>query len=265
MTLVLAIAVTSIAGSISPASAAFSDDPDTTWMTNGIVYSVATGGDRVYLGGKFKSLRRCPTGVTCPDGTIKTVNVGALNATTGEGCGRSRSPSPATAPSSMPSPSWTASCTSVASSRRSTGASDEPRRRRRHDGALVTDFSPEVGSTTDDYVRGMLAHDGMLYIAGKFKTVDAFTRQRLAAFNGAGALSGTWRPRTSGLARSFATTCDGSQIIVGGSFEKAAGTGASFQDRKLAAIFDKTTGALDPWATVEHLVGDVGLRPRRHL
>ena len=82
----------------------------------------------------------------------------------------------------------------------------------------------------------------MLYIAGKFKTVDAFTRQRLAAFNGAGALSGTWRPRTSGLARSFATTCDGSQIIVGGSFEKAAGTGASFQDRKLAAIFDKTTG-----------------------
>src|SRR5512134_2456282 len=85
MTLVLAIAVTSIAGSISPASAAFSDDPDTTWMTNGIVYSVATGGDRVYLGGKFKSLRRCPTGVTCPDGTIKTVNVGALNATTGEG------------------------------------------------------------------------------------------------------------------------------------------------------------------------------------
>ena len=230
-------------------------------MTNGIVCSVATGGDRVYLGGKFKSLRRCPTGVTCPDGTIKTVNVGALKPPRGRV--RTFKVTVAGDGAIVYALAVLDGKLYIGGSRRSTGASDEPRRRRRRRSprhGLLT----RVGSTTDDYVRGMLAH-GMLYIAGKFKTVDAFTRQRLAAFNGAGALSGTWRPRTSSLARSFATTCDGSQIIVGGSFEKAAGTGASFQDRKLAAIFDKTTGALDPWATVGNIVGDVGLRPRRHL
>jgi hypothetical protein len=254
LTLVLAIAVASVAGSISPASAAFSNDPDTTWMTNGIVYSVVTGGGRIYVGGKFKSLRRCPTGVTCPDGTIKTVNVGALDAATGEGV--------RTFKVTVAGDGAIVYALAVLNGRlyiggKFTSVNGEPRSNLAAvdatTGALVTDFSPEVGTTTEDYVRGMLSHDGMLYVAGKFKSIDGATRQRLAAFGGAGQLDGSWRPRTSGLARSFATTCDGSQIIVGGSFEKAAGTGGTFQNRKLAAIFDKTTGSLDPWATVGNI------------
>jgi len=223
-------------------------------MTNGIVYSVVHGGGRVYVGGKFKSLRRCPTGVTCPDGTIKTVNVGALDAATGEGV--------RTFKVTVAGDGAVVYALAVLNGRlyiggKFTSVNGEPRTNLAAvdatTGALVTTFSPKVGTTTDDYVRGMLSHDGMLYVAGKFKTINDLTRQRLAAFNDAGQLDGTWRPRTSGLARSFATTCDGSQIIVGGSFEKAAGTGGAFQDRKLAAIFDKTTGALDPWATVGNI------------
>jgi hypothetical protein len=254
LSLVLAVALASLAGSITPASAAFSNTPDTTWMTNGIVYAVAEGDGRVYVGGKFKALRRCPTGVTCPGGTIKTVNVGALDATSGNGI--------STFKVTVAGDGATVYALAVLGDKlyiggKFTSVNGEPRanlaRVDAATGALDMTFDPQVGVDTTSYVRGMLAHDGLVYIAGKFASIDGFTRQRLAAFNSAGQLDPDWRPRTSGLARSFTTTCDGSQIIVGGSFEKAAGSGGTLQDRKLAAIFDKTTGDLDPWATVGNI------------
>ena len=234
-------------------------------MTNGIVYSVATGGDRVYLGGKFKSLRRCPTGVTCPDGTIKTVNVGALNATTGEGCGRSRSPSPATAPSSMPSPSWTASCTSVASHVGQRGASDEPRRRRRHDGSLVTDFSPEVGSTTDDYVRGMLARRHALHrrqVQDRRRLHETAAR-RLQRRRCAQRHVAATHQRPRPLVRDHVRRQPDHrrwQLREGGRHRRLF---PGSQARRHLRQDHRGVGPVGDGR--EHLVGDVGLRPRRHL
>ena len=233
-------------------------------MTNGIMYSVATGGDRVYLGGKFKSLRRCPTGVTCPDGTIKTVNVGALNATTGEGCGRSRSPWPATAPSSMPSPSWTASCTSVASSRRSTNG---PRTNLAAVDATTehsSRTSHPVGSTTDDYVRGMLARRHALHrrqVQDRRRLHETAARrlqrrrcaQRHVAHAPAASPARS-RPRAT-AARSSSVAASRRRPAPAPLSRIASSPPSSTRPPGVGPVGDGR----------QHLVGDVGLRPRRHL
>ena len=95
------VAVGAIAATTSPAFA-LSATADTTWMTNGKVYSLAQSGNTLYVGGKFAQL-------VSPDGAtkIKLKSLGRLDATTGnaspvgdrrsprtawpERCGRSRS------------------------------------------------------------------------------------------------------------------------------------------------------------------------------
>jgi hypothetical protein len=243
---VLAVSLASLAGSATPASAAFSNTPDTTWMTNGVVYAMTQSGGRIYVGGKFRSLRRCPPGATCAGGTIAT-NVGALDATTGDGI--------KTFKVTVGGDGATVYALAVANGKlyivgQFTSVNGEPRMNLAAvdatTGALDPTFAPQVGDSTD-YVRGMLSHGGLVYVAGKFGTINGAVRQHLAAFNANGSLSGAWRPRTSGIARSFAPTCAGDQIVIGGSFSRGAGTGTAIQDRKTLMIVDAATGALDPW------------------
>lgn len=247
LALALAVAASALLVAAPSASAAFSDLPDQTWMTNGTVYAVVQSGNTIYVGGKFRSLRRCPTGVSCPNGTIQTVDVGAFDATTGEGL--------RTFTVNVGGDGATVFALAVLDGKlyiggKFTSVNGEPRLNMAavdaSTGALDP-FSPQIGVDTSDYVRGMIAHQGRIYIGGLFTTVDGLTRPRLAAFTSAGALDPNWRPKTSGAARTFVPTCDGSQLIVGGSFEKAGGTGTAYQARKTLAIFDATTGALDTW------------------
>ncbi len=235
--------------SLPSASAAFSDAPDQTWMTNGIVYAVAQSGNTIYVGGKFSSLRRCPTTVSCPSGTIQTLDVGAFDATTGEGV-RSF-----TVDVGVKGDGSTVYALSVLDGKLYIGGkfssvNGEPRLNMAAVDATtgaLDPFAPQVGVDTTDYVRGMIAHQGRVYIAGLFTTVNGLARQKLAAFTSTGALDPDWRPKVSGSARTFVPTCDGSQLIVGGTFATAGGTGGTYQARKTLAIFDAATGALDPW------------------
>lgn len=245
--LALAVAASALLVAAPPASAAFSDLPDQTWMTNGTVYAVVQSGNTIYVGGKFRALRRCPTGVSCPNGTIQTVDVGAFDATTGEGL--------STFTVNVGGDGATVFALAVLDGKlyiggKFTSVNGEPRLNMAavdaSTGALDP-FAPQVGVDTTDYVRGMIAHQGRIYIGGLFTTVDGLSRPRLAAFTSAGALDPNWRPKTSGAARAFVPSCDGSQLIVGGSFAKAGGTGTAYQARKTLAIFDATTGALDTW------------------
>jgi len=245
--LVLAMALASLAATATPASAAFSNTPDTTWMTNGVVYSITQSSGRIYVAGKFRSLRRCPTGVTCPGGTIAT-NVGALDAATGAGI--------KTFKVTVGGDGATVYALAVANGKlyiggQFTSVNGEPRMNLAAvdatTGVLDASFAPQVGADATDYVRGVLSHGGMVYVAGTFGTIDGAVRQHLAAFNANGSLSGAWRPRTSGVARSFTPTCAGDQIVIGGSFTQGAGTGTAIQPRKTLMIVDATTGALDPW------------------
>ena len=52
----LASALALMATAPLPAYASFSNTADTTWMTNGIVYTITDSADTVYVGGKFTSI-----------------------------------------------------------------------------------------------------------------------------------------------------------------------------------------------------------------
>ena len=85
-------------------------------------------------------------------------------------------------------------------------------------------------------------------MAGYFTTVDGLPRKHLAAFDLDGSLSTQWKPRTAGprpYPRPRRVTDQ--SIIAGGSFRKASGSTGVNVERATLAIFDATTGALDPW------------------
>jgi hypothetical protein len=248
--LVFAVAASALLVVAPSASAAFSNTPDQTWMTNGIVYAVTQSGNTIYVGGKFRALRRCPTGVTCPNGTISTVDVGAFDATTGEGI------STFTVDVGVKGDGSKVYGLAVLDGKLYIGGNfssvnGAPRLNMAAVDATtgaLDPFAPQVGVDSTNYIRGMIAHQDEIYIAGKFASVNGVARQKLAAFTSAGDLDPNWRPKVSpGFARTFVPTCDGSELVVGGSFETAAGTSGAFQARKTLAIFDATTGALDPW------------------
>lgn len=243
------VAVASITlGMANPALADFSTTPDSTWMTNGTVYAVIQSGNTIYVGGKFTSLRACPPGTSCPGGVIHTSGVGAIDATTGVGI--------KTFSTSVSGGSGTVYALAVMNGRLYVGgnfdtfdgsarlniAAVDP-----SSGALDTTVDHQVGTSTSDWLRGMAATSDHLYIAGSFAQVDGARRAHLAAFNSDGSLDTTWRPKTSAYTRTLTISCDG-QVIAGGAFRTAAGTGGTLQDRATLAMFDPTTGALDAWS-----------------
>jgi hypothetical protein len=250
--LVVALAMTSAAffASAPGASAAFSDTPDPTWMTNGQVYAIAQAGNVVYLGGKFTSIRACPPGTSCPGNVVSVLRVAAMDATTGEAIRTFKPQIGAKGDGSI------VYALAVIGSKlfiggKFTSVNGAPRLNLAAvdlvTGALDPDVDAQVGVDTSDKIRGMVASSDRVYVAGYFTTVDGLARKHLAAFDVDGNLDGTWKPRADGLTRSLLMTCDGSSVIVGGDFRTAGGSGATSQARATLAIFDAASGALDPW------------------
>jgi hypothetical protein len=249
--LALALAATMLFGAAPSANAAFSNAPDDTWMTNGQVYAIAQDGNRIYLGGKFQSLRRCPPGQSCGAGSVVNVlNLAAVDATTGAGITTFRPQIGAPGENAFVyglavagGKLWVAGQFSE--------AEGEPRLNLAAYDLATGELSPavdhEIGVDTTDRIRGIYALGSRVYVAGYFTTVDGQPRKHLAAFNLDGSLNTQWKPRTAGLARTLTATCDGSSIIAGGSFRKAAGSTGVNVDRATLAMFDATTGAIDPW------------------
>jgi Domain of unknown function (DUF5122) beta-propeller len=237
---------------VSPtAGAALSDTPDDTWMTNGQVYTIAKSGNTIYIGGKFRSVRQCPPGQSCGAGSVVNVlNLAALDATTGAAIKTFRPQVGAPGEAAFVyglavagGKLWVAGKFSE--------AEGEPRLNlAAYDlatGVLDPAVDHEIGVDISDRIRGIHALGDRVYVAGYFSTVDGLPRKHLAAFNLDGSLNGQWKPRTAGLARTLTSTCDGGSIIAGGSFRKAAGTTGTSVERATLAMFDATTGALDPW------------------
>jgi hypothetical protein len=105
-------------------------------------------------------------------------------------------------------------------------------------------------------VMSMITNGSTVYVGGAFTTVDGFGRSRLAAFDTSGALLNTWRPRASALVRSVILDCTGTKVYAGGRFLSASGTAGSLQPRDSIALFDGSTGALQPWATRDADIGN---------
>jgi hypothetical protein len=115
------------------------------------------------------------------------------------------------------------------------------------DTGAVSGIDTPVGTGDTNHIRGMVATSSRLYIAGGFASVGGEPRSKLAALDATGAVDPNWKPKTNGVTRSLGLTCDSSQVIAGGAFDQAAGTGGSLQSRKTVAMFDASSGALDPW------------------
>jgi len=241
-------AVAMLAASAGVASAAFTNAPDATWMTNGQVYAIAQSGNTIYVGGKFTSIRACPPGTACPGGTVRVLNVAALDATTGAAI---KTFKPQIQGDGARVYALAVSGNDLYIGGKFTAVDGTPRLNLAAvdltTGALDPAVDHRIGVDTTDPILGMLAAGGKVYVAGYFTSVDGLARSHLAAFDADGSLDPAWRPRTAGRARALTTTCDGSSIIVGGYFRTAAGSTGTQQPRATLAMFDPATGALDPW------------------
>jgi len=244
----LASVVAILAASAGAASAAFTNAPDATWMTNGQVYAIAQSGNTIYVGGKFRSIRACPPHTACPGGTVAVLNVAALDATTGAAI---KTFKPQIQGDGATVLALAVSGNDLYIGGKFTAVDGTPRLNLAAvdltTGALDPGVNHQIGVDTTDGIRAMLAADGKVYAAGYFTTVDGLPRRHLVAFDADGSLDPAWKPRTSDLVRALTTTCDGSSIIAGGNFRSAAGSTGTLQPRATLAMFDPATGALDPW------------------
>jgi hypothetical protein len=232
-----------------PASASLLPTPDTTWMTNGQIRAMVISGNYLYIGGKFTEVRQLPVNTT-GGSWFAASNLARIDLSTGAG-----------------DPSWTPLVTTdvttpavyslaaigdqiwvggaftavnglarlnLAAVSASTGVVDPA-------------VAPLAGSTTADRVMALKAGPSMVYAGGYFITVNGLARNHLAAFHTDGTLDGTWTPRTDKKVFSMAMDCTGSTLIVGGQFQKASSSGASYTPEDTLARFDLTNGILDPW------------------
>jgi hypothetical protein len=245
---VLAISVLLEAVIGTAAFAAFSNLPDPTWMTNGYVRAVIRSGDVIYIGGRFTSIRPCPTGTACP-GVYAVNNVAAFDANTGAPIKTFR---PAvTHPDGAIVYALAALdgklfiggkfATVDGSSRRNFAAVNAAT------GVLDANVTAEIGSDDTQYVKALLAVGTRVYVGGVFTLAAGLSRPRLAAFNSTGQIDVKWKPRADAAVSSLALACDGQSIFAGGKFHRAAGTAQVYQARETIARIDLVNGTLLNW------------------
>ncbi len=249
----LAIATMLTMASLVPlagsASATFNAVPDNTWQANDKVYAVVKSGNTVYIAGEFTYVSQCAGSASCPTKTVEARNVAAFDATTG-----------AAIPGFAPQVGGEGSIVwalAVLDGKLFIGGefdtvNGEPRRNFAAldlaTGAVDPEVDSPVGSGPTDRVRALYTLGDHVYLGGYFGAVGDATRRRLAAVDVHGDLLSTFRPKVDAPVRTLGSTCDGSSLIAGGDFRRAAGTGGAFQERATLAMFDPIAGSLDAWS-----------------
>jgi len=118
----------------------------------------------------------------------------------------------------------------------------------RNTGAITT-WAPEVGGE----VEAMLVHRDVLYIAGRFESVNGQPRGRLAAFDANTGELLDWNPGADGSVRALAANA--TTLFVGGSFEHIGE-----EPRSRIAAFRLADGTLTPWtAETERVVRSLSI------
>jgi DNA-binding beta-propeller fold protein YncE len=196
-----------------------------TWIANGTVWSTATVGDTLYLGGSFTELSP-PTG----NGIAVDATTGARDETLPEVLGTVR----AVAPSSSGGWYVGGSFTLVGGQARGGLAYIKP------DGAVASWNPKPVGGRV---LALALSPDGStLYVGGSFTTLKGQPRAGLASFSSATNQMTSWAPAVSGgYVNAIAVSPDGTTVYAGGTFLSVDGSARS----RLAA-FDASTGSLSP-------------------
>lgn len=216
---VIAAVALALLGLVTPAQAA-NENPRAGWVPNGPVYAIATAGDRVYLGGKFTSLKNPATGKV-----VKRTRLAALDRTTGElvtdwaPAVDNNVRSIAVSADGQTVYAGGAFLSANGTSVQRVAAFD-------HGGALVSSFR----TTANKEVRSLLLRDGFLYVGGMFGQVNGKPRTGLGRVDATtGALDTTWVANVGG-GRVFTLDAPdgGAELVVGGSFTSLDGAPRSF-------------------------------------
>ncbi len=106
-------------------------------------------------------------------------------------------------------------------------------------GQLVETWQADTGGTTPD-VASLAVKGSVLYVGGRFATIDSTNRKRLAAVNTATGVVDTtsFRPNFNGGVREVVVSPDGSTVFAGGAF-----TAINNQPRLAAGAVSAATGA----------------------
>jgi PKD repeat protein len=211
-----------------------------TVQINGVVWSQAMVGNRVYAGGSFSNAR--PAGSPSGSGNVARANMLAYDIVTG-------------ALVTTFAPTFNAQVRAVAVSPDRTRiyvggdftTVDGTSRRRiaafnAATGALITTFNPPVNY----HVNALVATNTTVYAGGEFQDVGTQVRQGLAAFNASNGALLNWAPAaTGGDVWALTMNPSGTKIAVGGSF--TALNGSSNPGYGLGMV-DATTGTSLPFA-----------------
>lgn len=104
-------------------------------------------------------------------------------------------------------------------------------------GKLVADFAPNLNGP----VRSLFVTADRVFVGGSFTTANGATRNRLAAFDLAGNLT-SWAPSANRQVEAMVVSPDGTKLVVGGRFNLLNGSTASGHGALSIA-----TGALQSW------------------
>ncbi|NUS73380.1 MAG: hypothetical protein HOQ05_08240 [Corynebacteriales bacterium] len=281
LTLALALAIPTTSAQAAPAEtnqaaaapATVTADPMSTWQTNGIVWTMETIDNVVYIGGNFTKVR--PPGAKKGENEVDRKNLAAFDANTGELLPFSHN---FTAPvyvfdadNDKVDPSctidWDAetyTCDTVYEIRRSPDNQrivvggdfvwvDGKDRRKLATFTVANARTANAGLTsfrvtgTDRRVRSLAVTDSTIYFGGIFANVAGQPRSQLAAVDATSGALKPWAPNAQGRTANggvlaMVVAPDKSRIIIGGEFDKVAGRNI----HGLAAL-DPNTGETTRW------------------
>ena len=226
---------------VSPVTArtsavATTDSLPTAQIGDGVVWSQAIRGGKVYAGGEFTTAR--PPGAAPGTKEVRRTNLLSYDIRTGRLTGWRPRPNNVVHVLAL-SPDHKrlyvgGAFTSIGGATRNRIAAFDTAT-----GKLVARFHPSLNSQ----VRAIAATNTRVYVGGMFGVANGHPRTRLAAFRASDGALLPWRPSADDLVRSMALTPDESKLVIGGHFSKVGGRVA----RGMAAVSTRT-GGVRAWA-----------------
>ena len=208
-----------------------------TVQVNGVVWSQAVVGNRVYAGGNFTSAR--PAGAAPGVNTTTRSNLLAYTLDSGVLVSAFAPTFDAQVLAVAASPDGSrvyvgGQFTHVNGGTRNRLVALDPTT-----GAVISSFAVNVGGS----VKAIVATNSTVYVGGQFTVANGQPRNRLAAFNAFNGTLTAWNPGADYTVNAMVMTPDASKLIVGGAFQNLGG-GAAYG---LGAV-GTDNGLLQSWA-----------------